>query len=71
MDRLEKLSDREMKMNVESNTTMLNGLERISMTARRRAQVQNAVRTSEIIVSLLLGLCQRLGLSARQARPHA
>jgi len=58
-------------MNVESNTTMLNGLERISMTARRRAQVQNAVRTSEIIVSLLLGLCQRLGLSARQARPHA
>jgi hypothetical protein len=71
VDRLEKLSDREMKMNVESNTTMLNGLERISMTARRRAQVQNAVRTSEIIVSLLLGLCQRLGLSARQARPHA
>jgi hypothetical protein len=60
-----------MKMNVESNTTMLNGLERISMTARRRAQVQNAVRTSEIIVSLLLGLCQRLGLSARQTKPQA
>ena len=58
-------------MNVESNTTMLNGLERISMSARRRVEVQDAVRNSEIIVSLLLALGQWLGLSARQAKPQA
>jgi hypothetical protein len=58
-------------MNVESNTTMLNGLERISMTARRRAQVQDAVRNSEILVSLLIGLFQRFGLGARDAKPQA
>ena len=58
-------------MNVESNTTMLNGLNRISMTARRRAAVQDAVRNSEIIVSLLLSLCQWLGLGAREAKPQA
>jgi hypothetical protein len=60
-----------MKMNVESNTTILNGLERISMSARRRVEVQDAVRNSEIIVSLLLALGQWLGLSARQAKPQA
>ena len=58
-------------MNVESNTTILNGLERISMSARRRVEVQDAVRNSEIIVSLLLALGQWLGLSARQAKPQA
>ena len=58
-------------MNAESNTTMLNGLDRISMTARRRAQVQDAVRSSEILVSLLIGLFQRLGLASRQAKPQA
>jgi hypothetical protein len=57
-------------MNTESNT-MLDSLERISMTARRRAQVQDAVRNSEIIVSLLLGLLQRLGLGTRQAKSRA
>ena len=58
-------------MNVESNTTILNGLERISMSARRRVEVQDAVRNSEIIVSLLLAVGQWLGLSARQAKPQA
>jgi hypothetical protein len=58
-------------MNVESNTTLLNGLERISMSSRRRAEVRDAVRNSEIIVSLLLALGERLGLSAREAKPQA
>jgi CHASE1-domain containing sensor protein len=58
-------------MNVESNTTTLNGLDRISMTARRRAAVNNAVRNSEIIVSLLIGLVQRLGLRSRDAKAQA
>ena len=58
-------------MNVESNTTMLNGLERISMTARRRAEVQDAVRNSEIIVSLLIGLFQRLSVGVRESKAQA
>jgi hypothetical protein len=60
-------------MNVESRTT-LQGLELISMTERRRARVQEAVRVSEMIVSMLLGVGQWFGGSREVQRerhePH-
>ena len=57
-------------MNAESNTD-LRGLEMISMTELQRARVEAAVRTSEMIVTLLLAMLQGLGLAARQPKRAA
>jgi hypothetical protein len=57
-------------MNAETNTT-LRGLETISMTELQRARVKEAVRTSEMIVTLLLTMLQGLGLGSRQANRAA
>ena len=56
-------------MNAESrNTTTLHGLDGISMSERERARVEATVRKSELLVSLLMGVAERLGLVARQAK---
>ena len=64
--RRKRLNDREKTMNAGSNNTMLHGLDRIAMTERRRVQVQEAVRMSETIVSMVIGLVSWCGLGARQ-----
>jgi len=53
---------------MKTDTQMLPGLDKISMSDRKGARVEAVVRSSTVIVDFLMGLAHYAGFGARETK---